>query len=102
MAHRVVWLPAAADDLEAIASYISSNSPSYAAGMVRKVLTAAEMLAEFPRMGRQVPEWDDEIIRERIIYPYRMIYRVETKQVVVLAVIHGARLLPDQLRDRDW
>lgn len=66
MAQPLAWLRAAADDLEAIASYISRHSAIYAAGVVQRVLSFAEMLADFPRIGRRVPEWDDDLIRERI------------------------------------
>jgi plasmid stabilization system protein ParE len=34
---------------------------------------------------------------ELIEKPYRIIYRVKKDQIDVLAVIHGARLLPDEL-----
>lgn len=51
-------------------------------------------------MGRRVPEWDDEEIRERIVGNYRLIYRVRNSQVVVIAVVHGARLLSPDIRER--
>ena len=51
-------------------------------------------------MGRIVPEFEDENIRELIVYSYRIIYRVYPKQVTVWAVVHGARLLENALKDR--
>lgn len=94
MAHVVVWLHAAIDDLESIRAYIAEDSPTYARAVVRGLLSAARLLADFPLMGRVVPEWQTETVRERIVYPYRLIYRVSADRVDVLAVIHGARLLP--------
>jgi toxin ParE1/3/4 len=47
-----------------------------------------------------VPEWSDKTIRELLVYTYRLIYRIDNDSVLVLAVIHGARLLPDVLRER--
>ena len=41
-----------------------------------------------------VPEYEAPDIRELIERPYRIIYRVMPDQIDVLAVIHGARLLP--------
>ena len=43
-----------------------------------------------------MPEYDADDIRELIEKPYRIIYRIKPDQIDVLAVIHGARLLPDQ------
>jgi plasmid stabilization system protein ParE len=50
-------------------------------------------LANFPRAGRKVPEFDDENIRELIVYSYRIIYRLEGDAAVIAAIIHGKRLL---------
>lgn len=51
------------------------------------------MLAQFPRSGRKVPEFDNEDIRELIVYSYRTIYRLQEHEVVIAAVIHGKRVL---------
>ena len=97
---KVVWLAAALDDLDAIAEYIAADSPRFAASVVQRVKAASRDLQRFPRMGPIVPEWDDDSYRHRIIYSYRMIYRIRGKRVEILAVIHGARLLPQDLRNR--
>jgi len=50
-------------------------------------------LKDFPQIGRVLPEEGDENIREIILRPYRIIYRVmPAQQVVAIARIwHGAR-----------
>ena len=93
MAYRVVWSPRALADVEAIAAYIASDSPFYANAVVRRIITLARSLSDFPLMGRRVPEFDDEAIRELFAYSYRIIYHVEQEQVTVAAVIHGKRML---------
>ena len=101
MAAKVVWLRAALADLEHIGEFIGANSPAYSTIVVTKLYEATQDLARFPRMGRRVPEWDDDNYRERIVYSYRVIYRiVSAERVELLAFIHGARLLPDEIRDR--
>src|SRR5215212_2979372 len=97
---KVVWLSAALDDLDAIADYIAADSPRYASSVVQRVKAASRELRKFPRMGPMVPEWDDETYRQRIIYSYRLIYRIRGKRAEILAVIHGARLLPEEFRNR--
>ncbi len=91
MAYQVVWSPAALEDIEAIASYISRDSISYAGAVVRKVIDATRNLENFPFAGRIVPEFDLKSVREVFAYSYRIIYRVESETVTVAAVIHGRR-----------
>lgn len=100
MAHKVVWLPEAYEDLRAIVDHISRDSVTYGAGMAQRVVDAARRLRQFPRIGRVVPEWDDPTVREQIVGNYRLIYRVEPDRVILLSVIHGARMLPDEIRSR--
>ena len=64
MAYEVVWSPTALEDVEAIASYISRDSVSYAGAVVRKVINSTRNLEHFPFAGRIVPEFDQSHIRE--------------------------------------
>jgi toxin ParE1/3/4 len=61
------------------------------------------MLVKLPRAGRKVPEFDDESVRELVVYSYRLIYRLQDgdDEVVTAAVIHGKRMLTatEQLGD---
>lgn len=100
MARKVIWLPPAADELEDIHRYVSADSPTYAATLARQIVEATRDLSRFPRMGRQVPDWHDEDLRERIIGSYRVIYQVMPERIVILSIIHGARLLPPEVRRR--
>jgi len=100
MARKVIWSYEAANDLEAIAAYIGKNTEFYAAAFVRQLLDASRSLAWFAERGRIVPELDDQDIRENFVYSYRLIYNIEDKRVVIIAVIHGARDL-NALWDRE-
>ena len=91
MAHRVVWSARALADVEAIASFIASDSPVYARSVVRRIVTLTHTLTDFPLAGRKVPESDDRNLRELIAFSYRIIYRIEGDDVMVAAVIHGKR-----------
>lgn len=57
----------------------------------------SEQIADQPLSGRKVPEYQSEDIRELIEKPYRIIYRIKKDQIDVVAVIHSAQLLPDQI-----
>lgn len=93
MAYRVAWSPRALDDLEAIAGYIALDSTVYAAAVVKTVLKTTRNISKCPFAGLVVPEFDDENIRERFVYSYRIIYRVENNVVTIATIVHGKRLL---------
>ena len=48
------------------------------------------MLNLFPHSGRIVPEINDQNLREIFIHRYRLIYRTELDQVIILTFVHGA------------
>ena len=93
MDYRVVWSPRALDDVDSIASYISRDSTAHASTVVTKIIQATRTLRRFPFAGRTVPEFEDQALRERFVYSYRIIYRVQGQTVTVAAVIHGKRML---------
>jgi len=77
--------------VEAIASYIATDSPAYASTVVRRIVGLTKTLSEFHRSGRKVPEFDEDSIRELIAYSYRIVYQVDEAEVIIAAVIHGKR-----------
>jgi toxin ParE1/3/4 len=93
MAYRVVWSPRALDDIDSIASYIARDSTAHASAVVTKIIRATRTLRRFPFAGRIVPEFEDETLRERFVYSYRIIYRIQGRIVTIAAVIHGERML---------
>jgi toxin ParE1/3/4 len=100
MAFQIVWSREALDDTERIAEYIAKDSEAYAAITVQRFFSEMEELALFPKMGRALPEIDDDAYRDWIVGAYRIVYRVEQSQVMVIAVVHGARLLTRAIGDR--
>lgn len=40
-----------------------------------------------------MPEFDDENMRELLVYSYRIIYRLQNDEALIVAVIHGKRIL---------
>lgn len=94
MARRIVrWTEQAAADLAAIADYIAQSSPRVAARVAREVVDAADSLNELAERGRRVPEPELASLELRELLPavYRLIYRVDTETVSIVAVVHGAR-----------
>jgi plasmid stabilization system protein ParE len=92
---NVHWTHNATHHLVDIYDFISKDSKYYARRMVDRITKRSEQIAFEPLSGRIVPEYQDSNVREIFEGPYRIIYLVLKRRIDVLAVIHGARLLPD-------
>jgi addiction module RelE/StbE family toxin len=90
---EVKWSPEATEDLESVAEYIARDSEYYARAVVTEILSVSRNIRDFPLIGRVVPEIGDERIREQFIYSYRLVYQVESERILIVALIHGKRLL---------
>jgi len=95
---RVAWTKKAEKQLDQIFSYIATDSALYAYRTVEKIIEQAEIIVTHPRIGRMVPEYERDDIREVFHHPYRIIYMVKDQEnrIEILSVIHGSRLLPDE------
>lgn len=94
---NVHWTDTAVAHLVAIYERIAQDAPVYAQRMIDRLTRRSEQIATFSESGRMVPEYEAPDIREVIESPYRMIYRIKVDQIDVLAVVHGAQLLPPEL-----
>ncbi len=91
---RLVWSLGSLEDLQAIHDEISRNSIAYADLVLARLVSAPERLVTFPESGRMVPEFRLPNLRELIVRPYRIVYRLRGDVVEVVTVFHSARLLP--------
>jgi plasmid stabilization system protein ParE len=91
---RVHWTHTAVAHLLAIYEHIAQDSPLYAQRIIDRLTRRSEQIAIFPQSGRMVPEYATPDLREVIERPYRIIYRIKADQIDILAVVHGAQLLP--------
>jgi toxin ParE1/3/4 len=87
---KVDWSRCAREDLDDLYHYIARDSAFYAKAFLEHILKTTKRLNEFPLSGRKVPEADNDAIREVIVYDYRVMYRVESSRVLILAVMHGS------------
>ncbi len=99
---EVIWTEPALNDLYEIVSHVAKDSPVYARRLGLRIVQAPRRLAEFPKSGRVVPEFNDEAIRELIYGAYRIIYIVRTQICYVVSVVHGSRDLLRHLTPGDW
>jgi len=96
MGFQIVFIRPAIADLEKLVAFISRDNPQAAERFGYAIIERVEKLSEFPLLGRVVPEFKIENIRELIHRPYRIVYRVreDQKLVEILRVWHAARGIP--------
>ena len=91
---EIVWTARALNDIDQIAEYISKDSFMYATRIVERIFYVEELLLLNTRIGRMVPEFHNNVIREVIIGNYRVVYRIySAKEIQMLTVHHGAKRL---------
>lgn len=61
---KIVWTEPAVEDLRELHAYIVRDSEMYASGFVERIILVAERLVDHPKVGRVVPETNDENVRE--------------------------------------
>ena len=91
---EILLAESAWNDLDSITDYIALDSIRYAKELSGQFFERIEQLKSFPQSGRVVPEFNNDNLRELIFGKYRMVYRIyEPNKIVILRIIHGAKLL---------
>ena len=99
---RIDWSERSIADLSALHDYIAKDSKLYAERFIAKLVRATEPLADFPEIGRRVPEEpDQENVRELLVQTYRVIYRIEAERILIATIVHGRRNL-ERLDEKPW
>lgn len=96
----VVVTERALSDLEEVAAWNAEQGrPEIGARTVADILSQLERLADFPDLGRVVPEFSHPLLRELVHPPFRIVYRREPEAVRIMTVWRSERLLrlpPDE------
>ena len=99
---QVRWSLTAGNDLQDIENFIARDSVLHAIAFVDRVVESAETLLKNPRIGRVVPEFNREDLREVIFRSYRVVYLLQDDKIVILRVVHGSRDLAALVRQEPW
>lgn len=98
---EVLWTAPAFEDLGEIHSFIARDSQRYADLTLINLRDAAGRLADFPKLGRRVPEYPRTPYRELVEGAYRIVYRLNgPDQILIMAVVHASRRLRPLMRSR--
>lgn len=93
MDYIVILSPKAVGDLEIIVRYIALNNPLAARKVGQNLLNKTKELGQFPFKGQKIPEFNSSDIRQIILKPYRIVYRIEEeqKQISVARFWHSSQ-----------
>lgn len=97
---KIVWSEEARSDLEAIGEYFERTSPQYASAIVSRLYNSVEQLADYPKLGRTVPEIEHESLRELIVEEYRVVYQLQEERIEIVTVLHSRQDLAQKFRQR--
>ena len=100
---EVLWADVAENDLIGIIASITKADPATAKTVLRKIRDRVQSLYSFPEKGRIVPELFEQGIaeyHELVVMPWRVIYKIVNKTVLVLSVIDSRRNVEDILLRR--
>ncbi len=98
----VIWTDAATDAVVEIVTGFAVDRVQLAEKIADEIFEAGTSLALFPLRGRVVPELEkigEKNLREIFHKPWRIVYEVSDRSVVILLVIDGRRDCDDLLRE---
>ena len=102
--YRVLLTQGAEQDLEAIYDYIAEfDDPANADHVLDRLMATAEQLAVMPERGsypRELLDLGIKDYRQAFFKPYRLIYRVTGRDVVVFLIADGRRNMQSLLTRR--
>lgn len=90
----ITFAESTVQDLEDILAYYADQEmPQVGSRLVAEIITDIELLSNQPRMGRMVPEFEQDFLLELIRPPFRIVYRVDRDRVRIVRVWRSERLL---------
>jgi toxin ParE1/3/4 len=94
---EVIWTIKAAEQVEQIGSFIEKDSPFQARRVVQLIVKETRKLEEHTRVGKMIPEVQQDRYRELRVFSYRILYKIlDENKIAILAVVHGQRLFDPQ------
>lgn len=78
-----------------IADYMAERDEEVASTWIDALFETVDKLDEFPKLGRVVPEFAQEEVRELIWNRYRILYQLRNGDVEILTVVYARQNLID-------
>ena len=88
----IIFTPKAEDDLRQIFDYISEYSLEAALLQMDRILDRIDQLLRFPRLGKTIPEFNNDRCREILVGNYLVAYFiVDDKHIHILSIHHSGK-----------
>ena len=98
----VRWTVGAWEDLRGLVSFVGRYSEMYGGALAARIVLAVDTLEIHPMLGRMVPEYEEEDVREIIVGNYRVVYLLAGSDIGIVAIIHGSRNIIRRLGRDPW
>ena len=93
---EVQFADSAEQDLDAIVAWYDAQLvPEVGQRLVAAVIEHVEQLEIFPESGTVTPEFDNPLLRELHLPPFRIVYRVESADLVSIVRVWRSERLMD-------
>ena len=93
---EVIWTRQAIRMVNDFVDYIAQDDYETAERWAMELMRQTDKLSEHPRIGRIVPEYNEETLRELIAGNYRLAYRIKEDGIYIEAVWHVRQIPPKQ------
>ena len=94
---EVIWTIKAVEQVEQIGAFIEKDSPFQSRRVVQLIVKEARKLKQYPRIGKMIPEVQEERYRELRVFSYRILYKIiDENRIAIVGVVHGSRLFDPQ------
>jgi plasmid stabilization system protein ParE len=92
---RIRFTATALLEIDQITRYVSERNPAAAKALIDRIEDAIDMLADIPEMAQTT---DEPGVRRFPLgsFPFLIFYTIESDEVVILHVRHGARRYPGE------
>jgi toxin ParE1/3/4 len=88
---KVRYSPRAANDLIAIADYLTERNPAAARAVEAAIRRTVDLLSEFSGSGRALTQRPNVRVMPLARYPYLIFYTISVEELLILHIRHGAR-----------
>jgi len=90
---RILWTEGANSNLDQVEEYIAQDNPPAAVAAVNKIIEAAQMLSDYPTIGKRGRERGT---RELVVagLPFIIIYVAHQEELVIIRVLHTSMKYP--------
>jgi toxin ParE1/3/4 len=82
-----------ADLQDIIRYYNEQDASNIGIKFVKEIIDHVQVLSDHPDLGRIVPEFEQEHIREIIHKPYRIVYQRDVRSINIIRIWRSERLL---------